>query len=51
MKKYVPEKLVKTSRYQNYYPNLPAEIQRDILLRIDELLVEEKQYCDKRYPH
>jgi len=52
MKRYVPEKLVKISRYQNYFPTLPAEIQKDILHRIDELLVEEKQYCDKgNYEH
>ena len=44
---YTPEKLVAVSRYQNYFPTLPAEIQRDIYARIKELLEEEKAYCDK----
>ena len=31
---YTPEKLVAISRYQNYFPTLPAEIQN---VRIDGL--------------
>ncbi len=52
MKKYTPEKLVSISRYQDYFPKLSAEIQEDIYKRIDELIKEEKAYCDKgNYNH
>ena len=52
MKEYRPEKLVATSRYQNYFPSLPNDIQSDIYARIDELIEEEKKYCDKgNYKH
>ena len=47
MSKYTPEKLVAVSRYQNYFPTLPGDIQSDVYARIDELMEEEKQYCDK----
>jgi len=47
MKKYVPEKLIKISRYQNYFPTLPPDVQKDILSRMKELIIEEEQYCDK----
>jgi len=52
MKKYEPKALVAVSRYQNYFPSLPAELRRDIYARMDELLIEEKAYCDKgNYAH
>lgn len=52
MSKYTPEKLVAVSRYQNDFPTLPADIQRDIYARMAELIVEEKRYCDKgNYKH
>ena len=52
MKKYEPKALVAVSRYQNYFPSLPAELQRDVYARMDELLIEEKAYCDKgNYAH
>ena len=52
MKKYIPEKLVAVSRYQNYFPTLGSEIRRDIYKRIGELIEEEKAYCDKgNYKH
>ena len=52
MKEYVPERLVAISRYQNYFPTLPSEIQKDVYKRIGELIEEEKQYCDKgNYSH
>ena len=41
MSKYTPEKLVAISRYQNYFPTLPAKIQNDTYTRISELLEEE----------
>ena len=52
MKKYEPEKLVAISRYRNYFPSLPNEIQYAVYTRMDELIAEEKEYCDKgNYSH
>ena len=47
MNQYTPEKLVAVSRYQNYFPTLPKDLQSDAYNRIAELIEEEKQYCDK----
>ena len=50
--KYLAEKMVAVSRYQNYFPTLPRDIQKDVHERISELFEEEKQYCDKgNYKH
>ena len=50
--KYLAEKMVAVSRYQNYFPTLPRDIQKDVYERISELFEEEKQYCDKgNYKH
>ena len=50
--KYEPQALVKISRYQNYFPTLPNDIQNGIYNRMAELIEEEKQYCDKgNYKH
>jgi len=52
MKKYNPKEMVAVSRYQNYFPTLPAEIQNDVYARMNVLLDEEKAYCDKgNYEH
>ncbi len=52
MKHYEPKALVKISRYQNFFPTLEEDIQKDIYKRMDELLEEEKEYCDKgNYEH
>ncbi len=52
MRSYKPEKLVKISRYQNYFPTLSKDIQQDIYQRMNEVLEEEKAYCDKgNYEH
>ena len=52
MKKYEPEALVAVSRYQNWFPTLPKDVQRDVYARMRELLEEEKAYCDKgNYAH
>ena len=52
MKKYEPEAMVAASRYQNYFPTLPKDVQRDVYVRMRELLEEEKAYCDKgNYAH
>ena len=44
---YTPEKLAAISRYQNYFPTLPADVRQDTYARIAELIEEEKAYCDK----
>ena len=52
MKKYEPGALMAISRYQNYFPTLPDDIQRDVYARMRELLEEEKAYCDRgNYEH
>ncbi len=52
MKGYKPEEMVAVSRYQNFFPTLPEDIQKDIYSRMNELLEEEKDYCDKgNYEH
>lgn len=52
MKEYTPEKLVAASRYQRYFPTLPAEVQEDTFARMRELMEEESAYCDKgNYAH
>jgi hypothetical protein len=52
MKKCEPKQMVASSRYQNYFPTLPAEIQQDVYSRMNDLLMEEKEYCDKgNYVH
>lgn len=52
MKQYTPEKLVGISRYRRYVPTLPVEMQSDIHARIQELIEEEKRYCDQgNYKH
>lgn len=52
MKKNEAKQLVAISRYQRYFPTLSAQIQEEILNRINELAEEEKKYCDQRnYKH
>ena len=52
MKEYAPEKLVAVSRYQKYFPTLPADVQREVYARMRGLIEEEKQYCDQgNYKH
>jgi len=52
MKTYRPEALVSVSRYRNYFPTLPENVQADINDRMAELILEEKEYCDKgNYNH
>ena len=52
MKPYESRQLVAISRYRNYFPSLPAEIQKDVYARKSELIEEEKAYCDKgNYKH
>ena len=52
MKKYEPEVLVKISRYQNYFPTLVPELQRNVYRRMKDLIEEEKEYCDDgNYKH
>ena len=52
MKAYIPERMTADSRYQNYFPTLPPKIQGEVHTRMNELLEEEKAYCDKgNYAH
>ena len=52
MKTYVPERMTADSRYQNYFPTLSPKIQGEVHARMNELLEEEKAYCDKgNYAH
>ena len=52
MKTYQPDALVKISRYRNYFPTLVPELQRNVYRRMEKLIEEEKQYCDKgNYKH
>ncbi len=44
MKKYIPEEMVKISRYQNYFPMLEPTVQKDIYGRMQELISEEDAY-------
>ncbi len=47
MKPYTPEKLVAISRYQNYFPTLPEEVRGEVYRRMDALIKEEAEYCDR----
>ena len=52
MKKYEPKELVSVSRYRDYFPTLPFELQNEIYDRMRVLIEEEKEYCDKgNYKH
>ncbi len=52
MKAYKPKSLVAASRYQNYFPSLAADVQKEVYARMEELIEEEKGYCDKgNYKH
>ena len=51
-KRYDPVKMVKSSRYQDFFPTLSERIKRNVYARMDELIEEEKEYCDKgNYSH
>ena len=47
MKPYTPEKLVAISRYQNYFPTLSEEVRGEVYRRMDALIKEEAEYCDR----
>ena len=52
MKAYTPENLVKISRYRELFPMLPEDVRQDVYRRIQELVMEEQQWCDKgNYTH
>ena len=51
-KRYDPPEMARNSRYRNYFPTLSEEIRRDVYLRMNGLIEEEKEYCDKgNYSH
>ena len=52
MKQYQPEKLIAVSRYQKYFPTLDTGVQADVCARMEDLIAEERNYCDKgNYKH
>lgn len=52
MKSYTAMKLVKHSRFTEYWKSLDEEVRKNILSRITDLVKQEKQYCDKgNYRH
>ena len=52
LKKYKAKLMIKKSRHIDYFNKLDNNIQIDIIKRIDELIIEEKEYCDKgNYGH
>ncbi len=52
MKRYDPKQMVASSRYQRWFPTLPADIRQDTYDRMGQLLEEEKEYCDRgNYSH
>ncbi len=51
-KKYVACTMMPKSRMTNYFDTLDEKIQKEVLVRMDELIKEEKAYCDKgNYEH
>ena len=44
---YSPEKLVRISRYRDYFGTLDEDVRKDVLARMSVLVEEEKEYCDK----
>ena len=46
-KRYNGNQMIKKSRMVNYFNTLDIKIQNEITNRIDELVIEEKEYCDK----
>lgn len=52
MKKYEPQKLIAISRYQKCFPKLDEDLKNDIYRRMEELIEEEREYCDQgNYKH
>ncbi len=52
MKKYRPETMVAHSRYRRFFPKLPEDIRQEVYQRMNELIAEEKDYCDRgNYSH
>ena len=47
MDKYTPQNMVRLSRYADYFPTLENSVQKQIYDRIEELLEENREYCDK----
>jgi len=50
--KYMPEKMVAASRYSAYVHTLPEELRRQLIFRMNELIQEEREFCDRgNYKH
>lgn len=52
MKSYAANDMVKSSRFTEYWETLDKNFQKNVLVRIDDLVDREKKYCDKgNYKH
>ncbi len=52
MKKYRPQRMIGDSRYHRYFNTLTAPLQTDVLQRMERLIGEEAEWCDKgNYGH
>lgn len=49
---YVAKKMMPKSRMITYFNSLDNNVQEEVLIRVDELVKEEQEYCDKgNYEH
>ena len=49
---YVAKKMMPKSRMITYFNTLDNNVQEEVLIRVDELVKEEQEYCDKgNYEH
>ena len=52
VKRYTANRMVRSSRFTEYWETLSERTRRNVLARIDDLMLREKQYCDKgNYRH
>lgn len=52
MKEYLPQKMIASSRYKVLFASLDSGKQKRVLVRLMQLVEEEREYCDKgNYGH
>lgn len=52
MNRYIGNKMIKASRFIDYFNSLDNNLKKQIVDRIDELIIEESECCDKgNYKH
>ena len=47
MKKYTPIKMIRASRYKVCFDGLELEVRADVLCRMETLITENREWCDK----